>query len=278
MKRLSILVLCCLALFVSLSLFAHEPRGIQCRFNSDCQAPLVCSSSLCRKQCQTDRDCYNGWVCRGPRIQNPPNDPNAAVPTLGEHLTRCVAPGHDNWVRLEGNQYTLVPLEVGTSQGVVVQAVPATPADPGYAIPAGTGGNSRTPQIPLQPINPQLAPRTISAGGYEFRRSDEGYLFMRASGGEWSNVGAGLINTDPSAVVAPDGTILVFGRGQDKAIWGVSCRAGSCGNWFSLDGELDSGPTASLRDGRVLVTATGTDGRLWSTFVDGEKAVGWRPD
>ena len=56
------------ALFVSVALVAGlgcttEPRhtiGEQCDLNSDCEAPLVCSFGLCRRQCATIRDCAIG--------------------------------------------------------------------------------------------------------------------------------------------------------------------------------------------------------------------------
>ncbi len=39
------------------------PPVQQCRFNDDCDAPLVCSAGYCRPQCAQDRDCPSGALC-----------------------------------------------------------------------------------------------------------------------------------------------------------------------------------------------------------------------
>jgi hypothetical protein len=45
----------------------------QCQSDSDCAAPLYCSSNgqVCRKYCENDSDCSEGKVCRKKKCKNP---------------------------------------------------------------------------------------------------------------------------------------------------------------------------------------------------------------
>jgi hypothetical protein len=42
---------------------AKRPEGRECLFNDDCASPLVCSSSVCRAACRSDRDCPPTYLC-----------------------------------------------------------------------------------------------------------------------------------------------------------------------------------------------------------------------
>lgn len=272
---------------------AHGTRDWQCRFNGDCNDPLVCSAGYCRAQCMTDRDCTNGWVCRPLRLID--GAPGTALPAVGTDKNRCVPPGAENLGRVvnisSGMAIELLP--VLHSSGATTTAVPAgaQAGSPGYAIPQGTTSQTadapaqRTParllQAPVLPLNPGIDVRRVHrAGGLEFQRGErDDFLYMRREGGEWTNVGAGEITSEPAAIATPDGNVYVFGKGKDDGIWGVRCKGGSCGGWFPLGGVLTSAPTVAIQaDGSLRVTATGTDGRPWFIVGDGENWSGWNPE
>jgi len=83
--------------------------------------------------------------------------------------------------------------------------------------------------------------------------------------GNWKDIG-GIVTSKPSAVLAPDGRLLVFARGQDHALWFTDQLAPGSDSWASLGGVLTSSPAAALApDGRVLVFARGQDHALWFT-------------
>jgi hypothetical protein len=198
---------------------------------------------------------------------------------VSESQNRCVAPGSENLGRV-----------VITPAGIALQLLPVLPsAAPVAAVPAATPqvADSRTQrtgtpvlQAPVGALNPALSVRRVHrAGGLEFQRGErDDFLYMRHEGGEWAKLGAGEITSEPAAIAAPNGEIFVFGKGKDDAIWGVRCSEGTCGDWFSLGGVLTSAPTVTMQpDGKVRVTATGTDGRPWFTSGDGHSWSGWNP-
>jgi hypothetical protein len=41
----------------------RRAEGPQCTGSAACTAPLVCKGVYCAPQCETSRDCNNGWVC-----------------------------------------------------------------------------------------------------------------------------------------------------------------------------------------------------------------------
>ncbi|HYO76461.1 MAG TPA: hypothetical protein VE010_08360 [Thermoanaerobaculia bacterium] len=282
MKRTFALVLMILAATAAAPVVdAQRAPAYQCAFNNDCANPLVCANGFCRAQCTTDRDCHNGWVCRTATVINPVTEGSGAANIIpGTDMNRCVAPGTENLVRQENNRFIPLPLGSQRSSGGVIEAapansgtttsrptavavaVPATPANPGYAVPQGT----------VAPAAP------IVVGGYEFRRGESDYLWIRSEGGEWTNVGAGVLASDPSAVQTSDGAIHVFALGLDQAVWTVSCVAGACSDWLSLGGVLTAPPTATTdEEGQLEVSAIGTDGRVWVNSGRGKKWSGWNP-
>ncbi|HEX8254757.1 MAG TPA: hypothetical protein VF846_16555 [Thermoanaerobaculia bacterium] len=280
MKRTFALILMILAAAaVAAPALSAQRSGSQCAFNGDCRDPLVCSNGACRAQCMTDRDCHNGWVCRTATIINPVVEGTGTANILpGTDLNRCVAPGTENLVQQGNNTFTLLPLGTQRSSGGVIEAtpsnsgqraivvaVPATPANPGYAVPQGSGPAT-------------AAGEPITVGGYEFRRGESDYLWMRSGGGEWANVGAGVLASDPSAIQTSDGAIHVFALGLDQAVWTVSCVAGACSDWLSLGGVLTAAPTVTTDEkGHLQVAAIGTDGRIWINSGRGKNWSGWNP-
>ncbi|MFO0605126.1 MAG: hypothetical protein U0324_18235, partial [Polyangiales bacterium] len=59
--------LAALALAASCVFLEGDTAGLgeECLFNGDCESPLVCAGRRCRAPCRDDRDCVNGWRCRG---------------------------------------------------------------------------------------------------------------------------------------------------------------------------------------------------------------------
>lgn len=283
-----------LILLVSSPAAAHDPRSVQCRYNGDCPEPLVCAGLECRAQCMIDRDCANGWTCRPLKLVDAPQ-PGTAAPPITTSENRCVAPGAENLGRVvvtpNGMRFEFLPVAV--SPGATTVGVPSganRTADPGYAVPQGS-----TPQVadariqrpgtpviqaPIVAVNPGVNVRRVHrAGLFEFQRgASDDFLYMRTEGGAWAPVGAGELTSEPAAVVTPDKVAYVFGKGKDDAIWGVRCQAGTCGDWFSLGGVLTSGPIVTLdSNGKLRVSATGTDGRTWFITGDGQNWFQWSP-
>jgi hypothetical protein len=89
--------------------------------------------------------------------------------------------------------------------------------------------------------------------------------------GRWSSLGGGL-TSGPAACPTGNGTMAVFARGEDNAIWFARGSTGGFGDWTSIGGGLTSGPAAcSPQPGRIDVFARGEDNAMWHTWFDG----GW---
>ncbi|MEY2448547.1 MAG: hypothetical protein QOH79_2023, partial [Acidimicrobiaceae bacterium] len=85
----------------------------------------------------------------------------------------------------------------------------------------------------------------------------------------------GILTSDPA--VGSVGSLYVFGRGTDGALWLYN---GS--TWQSLEGQLIGGPGAAETDspGSGFVAVQGTDHALWTrtwTFTGGSPPVSWSP-
>ena len=76
----------------------------------------------------------------------------------------------------------------------------------------------------------------------------------------------------PAITIDQDGHQWVFIRGTDGALWAQADNDG----WFTLGGELTSGPDAmATPDGRILIVARGLDGATWQIV---RSALGaWSP-
>jgi hypothetical protein len=61
------------------------------------------------------------------------------------------------------------------------------------------------------------------------------------------------------------GNQWTFVTGTDNALW----AKGPTGDWFTLGGELSSGPDADLLpNGRLVIVARGTDGQTWQRALN----------
>lgn len=100
----------------------------------------------------------------------------------------------------------------------------------------------------------------------------------------WSSLGApppGKVVGGPACTRATDGSIVVFARDTDTAIWyrgGIALGGrGYWSDWSPLGGKFDSDPDAAVWAGGLLVAALGTDKQLYVNYqpVLGGSWSGW---
>ena len=130
--------------------------------------------------------------------------------------------------------------------------------------------------------------RRLRTGGHQPRRAAHRPLrggFRRSlnyrSGvgtdwpGGWTNLG-GILTSSPAAVSFSPGTMDVFGRGLDKALWTIRWDGSTWSGWTRVGGALTSAPGAAIDPdtGRAVVGVRGTDGRLWQAAGTGPGAFG----
>ena len=87
--------------------------------------------------------------------------------------------------------------------------------------------------------------------------------------GTWTDLGGpvgGGILGQPAAYAAPDGSIDLFVRGDDSQAYRRTFANGAWGPWTSLGGpSLADAPTVAYTSADSwLLTATGTDGQIWT--------------
>jgi hypothetical protein len=75
----------------------------------------------------------------------------------------------------------------------------------------------------------------------------------------------------PGLAVDPSGTVTVFVRGSDAAVW-----ENVGGSWIWLGGRVLSQPAAtSLGSRSAIVLAEGTDGIVWQRMEVAGSWAGW---
>jgi len=84
---------------------------------------------------------------------------------------------------------------------------------------------------------------------------------------DWQCLG-GIFSSGPSVILSSDGTVELFGRGPDKALWhkGQYYDGAELAwkRWASLGGLLSTGPETSIRaDGLINVFGRGLDKNIW---------------
>jgi len=102
-----------------------------------------------------------------------------------------------------------------------------------------------------------------------FARGDDGALWERVLGVDWKSYGGCIApNSNPSAVLSPDGHIKVAVKGLDSSLW---IKDLTTGEWSSLGGIITSNPQIIYdSQGKMHVFVKGGDGALWDS-VDGWK-------
>ncbi len=207
-------------------------------------------------------------------------DVAAAVPGLPIWVTEVGAAGS-----MPGGRFTAL------GDRVQLETVRWLTADP-----AGLGAHPRVARMLYWHVldhNPVWDTALVSADG---TRRPAWYAWCAAShggragapdcspGGIWREgaAPAALFGEAPALISSADGTLWLFARGEDGAVW-VRRRMPAAGGegwsaWESLGGLLASPPRAEPlgRDGIRLV-ARGSDGALWEKRYTGGEWLAWAP-
>lgn len=129
------------------------------------------------------------------------------------------------------------------------------------------------------------AARTTLGTTLAFVRGTDGALYVvtgtSAGFGGYRRIPAGT-RSGPAAVSWDGRRVDLFVVGTDRALWHTSTVVDSLGRpttfarWDSLGGALTTAPAvASHAPGRLLVSARGTDGALWSRTWNGTRWSSW---
>ncbi|HYO59760.1 hypothetical protein [Archangium sp.] len=74
-----------------------------------------------------------------------------------------------------------------------------------------------------------------------------------------------------------NGTVHVYARGGDNAIWQKNWNGTVWSNWETLGGTFTSGPSAgSLSPGTLRVQVRGTDNAIWQKSWSGTEWSAWQ--
>src|SRR3954452_5930162 len=144
---------------------------------------------------------------------------------------------------------------------------------------------------PVDPTRDDISPVAVAAVRtgpgtlLGFVRGTDGALYVTTAGstgfGAFRRIPAGT-RSGPAAVSWDGQRVDLFVIGTDRALWHTSTAVDAQGQpttfepWQSLGGSLNTAPAvASSAPGRLLVTARGTDGSLWSRAWDGTSWSAW---
>ncbi len=93
-------------------------------------------------------------------------------------------------------------------------------------------------------------PAAISRGPFDvlvFARGSDGAIHMRSGiDGTWRSLG-GVLTSGPAVSLRADGTVDVFARGTNKAIYHLTVKGDTASSWESLGGSAATGPGAVKR-------------------------------
>jgi SpoIID/LytB domain protein len=157
----------------------------------------------------------------------------------------------------------------------------------------------RSDWFSIGPVPPSYDPTRddISPVGVAAARTDLGTVlaFVRGTNGAvWTTTARNgtfggfreipsVIRGGPAAVSADGRRVDLFVTGADRALWHSSTVVDGLGQpttftpWESLGGILTTGPAAaSSAAGRLIVSARGTDGAVWSRTLDGSTWSAWQ--
>lgn len=102
-----------------------------------------------------------------------------------------------------------------------------------------------------------------------------GFFTANGAWGGWEALG-GYLTSSPAAVSFTDGTVNVYARGQDNALWTKRWTGNAWSGWSSLGGLLSAAPGAAVdKDtGAGQVGVRGLDGRMFTLAVSAAGAAG----
>lgn len=139
---------------------------------------------------------------------------------------------------------------------------------------AVVGGALPASPVEAAVVDDNLAATTGGFGGARvFARGDSGTLVANRWNGSgwtgWSDFGGMQLTSGPSASTRPaDGTIDVFAKGPDDAIWHRYLTAGVWSDWGSIGGITSSAPasTSRMSTGELDVIVKGGDNGLYHKY------------
>jgi len=164
--------------------------------------------------------------------------------------------------------------QIGTYTGSYTTTVPAdgtamlllTGTD---ALPGVSLGGTATGDPALVQVND--ADSAVFVRGADGQLDEQTTSNSGAWSGTWTSLGgpAGGILGQPAAYAGPDGSIDVFVRGDDSQAYRRTFANGAWGSWISLGGQITDAPTVAYTSpDSWLMTATGTDGKVWTRSAD----------
>jgi hypothetical protein len=134
----------------------------------------------------------------------------------------------------------------------------------------------------------QEAPTVINHDGYiwQFVRGSDNSVYVnqqkyRNSTGAWwgwsKPGGATFIATSKIAASSnTNGSLMIFARGQDNAVWSNRLSNGSWSGWSTHGGIITSAPeVGSFQDGRLFFVVRGDNGKLFIKRQTSPSSVYW---
>jgi len=101
---------------------------------------------------------------------------------------------------------------------------------------------------------------------------------MSWDGSAWSSWGTlgGVLASSPTACSMTSGTIDVFAKGNDNALWHMAWDGSSWSGWESLGGYIVGSPSCMRRSGSAMsVYAKSQDGSMVHKYWNGSSST-WR--
>jgi GH25 family lysozyme M1 (1,4-beta-N-acetylmuramidase) len=149
--------------------------------------------------------------------------------------------------------------------------------------PVASVGGSQASRADLSPVA-VAAVRTTAGSLLSFVRGTDGAVWAATAVngvfGAFQRIPSGAAS-GPAAVTANGSRVDLFVKGTDGALWHMALtvdsagRPGNLGPWDSLGGTITTAPAAaSSTSGRLLVSARGADGAVWSRVWN---AGSWQP-
>ncbi|WP_375766290.1 hypothetical protein NR798_31930 [Archangium gephyra] len=135
--------------------------------------------------------------------------------------------------------------------------------------PSGSWDNWGTDMGGYIQTTPVVAYHEVEKRMYQFVRGTDGTLFYTnqtaANSGwtGWMQLGTLVSTSQPAVGVNTDGSVMVFVRGTDNAIWSNRLSGGAWSGWSSHGGVITSSPAVTrYDDGRLAIIVRGDNGLM----------------
>jgi hypothetical protein len=157
----------------------------------------------------------------------------------------------------------LRPAVLATALAVLIGTAALAPQATGSVVDDNPAVSAGPGQVPIVGVRVET--------GATFLRAYENYAW-----GPWVDAG-GISTSGPALSRRPDGTLDVFTRGQDHALWHkYGTTTGFTSEWGSLGGNLASAPSATNRKGTPFIDVVGRQsGTNEVIFKTWDPSGGW---